>query len=287
MRYLSLRSLFLYVALCALFVGFASRADAENFKFESKSPFAPSFATTIGGELSFPSGSGPFPVVILLHACGGLDRWGNSALSAHAQSLNKAGFATYILDSFTARKLTADQVCPKPDESFNFRVDDLFNAQEALQKHPKIDRNKFFAVGMSHGASVALSAAIKSTDYRGFRAVAAFYPSCKLVQNERRLKSSVIIFVGAKDDWTPASECEGAKRRERPPGGELELVVFPNAYHGFDQPRSTYKYLGHTLGYNEQATESSRKIMQDFFARHLNDEPAAAGRDTSPKSEKD
>ncbi|PAY04025.1 hypothetical protein CK489_32540 [Bradyrhizobium sp. UFLA03-84] len=278
------RSLFAYAALCALFAGAALPAEAENFKFESRSPFAPSFATTIGGELSFPSGVGPFPVVILLHACGGLDKSGKAALSAHAQSLNGAGFATYILDSFTARKITADQACPRPDGSFNFRVDDLFNAQEALRKHPKIDKNKFFAAGMSHGASVALAAAMKSSDIRGFRAVAAFYPNCKMIQNGIQLKSSVLIFVGAKDDWTPASECEEAKRTKRLPGGELELVVLPNAYHGFDQPRSTYRYLGHTLGYNKQATESSRNTMQKFFARHLNDEPV--GRDISPNSEK-
>ena len=51
-------------------------AHAETFKFESKTSLQ-SYTATIEGELSFPEGRGPFPVVILLHACGGLDQWGN------------------------------------------------------------------------------------------------------------------------------------------------------------------------------------------------------------------
>jgi hypothetical protein len=57
-----------------------------------------------------------------------LRRKGNVLLFAHviARSLTKVGFATYILDSFSARGLTADDVCdgPKGGEAF----DDLFNA---------------------------------------------------------------------------------------------------------------------------------------------------------------
>jgi dienelactone hydrolase len=153
-------------------------AHAETFKFESKTSLQ-SYAATIGGELSFPQGRGPFPVVILLHACGGLDPTGKASLSAHAQSLTKVGFATYILDSFSARGLTADKVCKGGGEASEFRLDDLFNAREALQKHTKIDTARFFVVGQSHGATVALSAAVNLNKREPFRAVAAFYPSCR------------------------------------------------------------------------------------------------------------
>jgi hypothetical protein len=132
-------------------------AHADTFKFESKTSLY-SYRATIGGELSFPQGGGPFPVVILLHACGGLHQLEKASLSAQARSLTKVGFATYILDSFSARGLTADDICdgPKGREASEFRLDDLFNAREALQKLPKVDKNKFFAVGQSHGATVAL-----------------------------------------------------------------------------------------------------------------------------------
>ena len=249
-------------------------AHAETFKFESKTSLK-SYTATIGGQLSFPPGRGPFPVVILLHACGGLDRLGKASLSAHARSLEQAGFATYILDSLSARGLTADQVCdgPKGRDASEFRLDDLFNARDALQNHPRVDKNRFFALGQSHGAGVAIWAAVNLVNRDRFRAVAAFYPDCRAsLLHSFSLRSPVIVFAGGKDDWTPpAPSCEEAKRRERPPGGEIELIIYPDAYHAFDQQRRD-RYKGHALIYDGQATATSRKRMLGFFVRYLRDE---------------
>jgi dienelactone hydrolase len=248
-------------------------AHAETFKFESK-PTLSSHTATIGGELSFPQGRGPFPVVIFLHACGGLDQWGKASLSAHARSLTKVGFATYILDSFSARGLTADDICdgPKGREASEFRLDDLFNARDALQKHRKLDKNKFFVVGQSHGATVALWAAVNTANRERFRAVTAFYPDCRALRHGLKLKSPVIVFAGGKDDWTPAPLCEEAKKRERAPGEEIELINYPYAYHGFDLQLPMRKFKGHVMTYDEQATADSQKQTQEFFVRYLRDE---------------
>lgn len=245
-------------------------AHAETFNFESK-PTLSSFTATIGGELSFPQGRGPFPVVILLHACGGLHPLEVAQLSAHARSLTKVGFATYILDSFSARGLNHGEVCKRGGEASEFRLDDLYNAREALQKHPRVDKNKFFVVGFSHGATVALWAAVNVANREPFRAVAAFYPDCRALLHSFKLKSPAIVFAGGKDDWTPAPVCEQAKARERSPGEELELITYPNAYHAFDQKRHD-KYLGHVMIYDEQATADSQKRMLEFFVRYLRDE---------------
>ena len=246
-------------------------AHAETFKFESKTSLK-SYTATIGGELSFPPGRGPFPVVILLHDCGGLHPESVVSLSAHARALIKAGFATYILDSFSARGLNAHQVCdgPKGREASEFRLDDLFNARDALQNHPRVDKNRFFALGQSHGAGVAIWAAVNLVNRDRFRAVAAFYPDCRALLHSFSLRSPVIVFAGGKDDWTPAPSCEEAKQRERPPGAEIELIIYPDAYHAFDQ--QTHTFLRHVMVYNEQATATSRKRMLEFFARYLSDE---------------
>jgi dienelactone hydrolase len=244
-------------------------AHAETFKFISETSLY-SYRATIGGELSFPQGGGPFPVVILLHDCGGLHPEGRASLSAHARSLRKVGFATYILDSFSARGLNAHQVCKGGGEASEFRLDDLFNAREALRTHPKIDTTRFFVVGQSHGATVALSAAVNLNKREPFRAVAAFYPSCKSVLLSVGLRSPAIVFAGVKDDWTPVSSCEEAKKNDRASGEEFELIIYPEAYHAFDQ--QTHKFLGHVMVYDEQATVNSRKRMLEFFARYLSDE---------------
>lgn len=248
-------------------------ARGETFKFESKTSLS-SYNATIGGELSFPQGRGPFPVVILLHACGGLHALEIAQLSAHARSLAKAGFATYILDSFGARGLDHGEVCKNGRDASEFRLDDLYNAREALQKHPKVDKDKFFVAGFSHGASVAAWAAVNLANRDRFRAVAAFYPDCRALLHSFKLKAPIIVFAAGRDDWTPSPICDEAKARERAPGEALELMTYPNAYHAFDQKRHD-KYLGHTMIYDEQATADSEKKMEAFFLRYLSDKPPA------------
>jgi len=66
--------------------------------------------------------------------------------------------------------------------------------------------------------------------------------------------------------------CEEAKKRERTPGEEFELIIYPDAYHLFDWQLPMRKFLGHALAYDEQATANSRKGMHEFFARYLRDE---------------
>jgi dienelactone hydrolase len=252
----------------------APPARAETFKFASKTTMS-AYTATLGGELSFPQGRGPFPVVILLHACGGLEPLGAAALSTHARSLAKAGFATYTLDSFTARGLNGGTVCKSPGQANDFRLEDVFNARDALQRDPRVDKSKFFVAGFSHGANVALWAGINVADHERFRAVAAFYPDCRAIRHSLKLKSPIIVFAAGKDDWTPSPVCEEAKARERPPGEELQLIIYPDAYHAFDQKRHD-QYLGHVMAYDAQAAADSEKKMQEFFLRYLRDDAARA-----------
>ena len=128
----------------------------------------------------------------------------------------------------------------------------------------------------SPDAGVALWSAVNLAKRERFRAVAAFYPSCKAVLHGFGLKSPVIVFAGGKDDWTPAPWCEEAKNRERAAGEEFDLIIYPDAYHGFDQQRRMIKFLGHVMAYDEQATANSHK-KQEFFLRYLRDEsPSSA-----------
>ena len=85
-------------------------AYAETLSF--KSVVIPSDLTaTLSGALSFPAGPGPFPVVVLLHPCGGLDATALTTLRAHSRELLSNGFATLILDSFGPRNLMGGKAC--------------------------------------------------------------------------------------------------------------------------------------------------------------------------------
>ncbi|MGM4903767.1 dienelactone hydrolase family protein [Tardiphaga sp. 866_E4_N2_1] len=259
--------LFALVAILAFVLAALHGALAETFRFESETSLK-TYSAKLSGDLAYPVGRGPFPVVILLHACGGLDRWGKASLGLLAREFNKNDFATYILDSFSARNLTAETVCDRRSDAVEFRLDDLFNAKAALQKLPGLQGSNYFAVGQSHGGSVAILAAVNSADRPPFRALGGIYPDCRVLLHGLKIKSPVLILAADKDDWTPSSVCERAKDRERPEGSKIDLTVFSNAHHGFDQDRPSIKFKGHILEYSKAAT-SSRKSLVEFFKQHL------------------
>ena len=124
--------------LCLFLVYFLSFDIAAAEKLSFRSEVLPSnFTANIGGELAFPKGNGPFPAVILLHPCGGLDPIGLATLQAHSRELLSNGFGTLILDSYGPRNLARGKAC-KTFPTGSLRRSDAFNARAALQSHAKI-----------------------------------------------------------------------------------------------------------------------------------------------------
>ena len=245
---------------------------AETIKFRSEmSP--KKWSATISGQLTTPKGAGPFPVVVLLHPCAGITPVVQKSLNAHASVLRGNKFAVLILDSFSARSLNGGKACAQPLGRLAAEVvtDDAFNAMAALGRIGKIDADNIFVSGQSLGGHAAIMAAIRN-DTRGdtaFRAVAAWYPSCRNIGVGTTLRSPLIVFGAGKDDWTPMHGCRAAKTSGLVKGAEYEMVAYPNALHGFDQPMKTRRYKGHTLGYDAAAAADARQKMVEFFKRHM------------------
>ena len=267
-----MRSLF-HCLILLVSVLLSSNAGAETLTFRSDVT-ASEFSATISGDLTLPKGKGPFPAVILLHPCGGLDAIALTTLQTHAQELLRNGFATLILDSYGPRNLGGGKMCTRVirsgvDIRYDLRRDDAFNAMAALQRHANISKDNIFLLGLSDGASAALISA-KGGANGNFRAVAAYYPDCgRLLAGVSYVyKSPAIVFVGEKDDWTPPTECIKSKSGVVT-GAEFKVIAYPNANHGFDQPRPMRKVFGHTMAYDRDAAADSRKQYVAFFVSNL------------------
>ncbi len=129
-------------------------------------------------------------------------------------------------------------------------------------------------MGFSHGGTSAVVAAganvdpNASADGRRFEAVVAMYPWCGRgagAFSEPALP--VLIVVGEKDDWTPASLClERAKNYQA-----LDVHVVPGATHSFDmfrwkgQPLTSRTYLGHREVPSRRATKNARRAVEEFI----------------------
>ncbi len=225
--------------------------------------------TEAAAYLSVPEGDGPFPAVVLMHGCSGLDPEVRRGNEVHVRHLVSEGFVALVLDSFGPRRL-GDVVCNEGDEmwaAYRYRQRDAVSALRFLRSQPFVDSANVFVMGQSHGGGVVLRLAKSRTIPVGdrFRAAVAYYPWCGN-QLREQLHTPVLVLIGEEDDWTPAFHCVEGQRHVR--GAPFSVQVYPSAHHSFDLPMGTYRYKGHTVAGHGGAASDSRKRMVAWFRKH-------------------
>lgn len=189
----------------------------------------------VSGDLRLPAGNERVPAVILLHGCGGLNplppreaRW--------ASLLRGQDYATLLLDSFSERGIA--EVCTTPSQLNQVqRVPDVYGALRVLATHPRVDPERIFVMGWSHGGGVALEAATawaaRTFGEQGgprLRGAVAFYPNCNIDAPERREVSvPVRVHAGEQDDATLAEPCVRYVASLRQRGADAEIMVHSGA----------------------------------------------------------
>jgi dienelactone hydrolase len=256
----------LYGLIAATALASTCRAG-EMVTFKASKPFVAK-EVRLRGELFVPRGNGPFPAVVLMHGCGGWQPAVVSALNSHAMSFLENGYVVLNLDSFGPRGKSGGALCGSDRQlrhALAYRLADAYDALRYLREHSAVDPRNIYLLGQSNGGSVAIDAAkmgVNMDSGTGFRAVAAYYPWCgSFGSTTVNLKSSLIVFSGGHDDWTPAWQCRG----HRSPGKTLSVVEYPKAAHSFDVQIETQRYFGKLIGYDRAATMDSRAQMLKFF----------------------
>jgi len=240
---------------------------------EQRGPFeriqmAVTTVKSIAGYLSKPEGDGPFPAVMYLHGCGGLNAGTRQRFS---RLLVGWGYVSFAIDSFATRMLSEACDRPMPD-----RQADALGAMIYLSKLPFVDPARITVIGSSQGGIVALRLA--STDDTKFfdipdglalKAVVAYYPLCSVASE--KLAIPTLIMIGELDDWTPAQNCKQWMNLRNGKGAPVKLVVYPGAYHAFDFPELTNEIsvFGHRMKYDGQAAQNSLEEMHKFLMLHL------------------
>lgn len=198
-------------------------------------------STNLLGDLAFPQGSGPFPAIVVMNPrmCEGPagipEGWQQTAL-------NSWGYATFTIDSFAARNLSAaacsDFTALEPSQM----IGDGYGALEFLASNPRIDARRIALLGFgSEGTTALLSdtseahAHYSPNDGSGFRAFFAFYPYCNFeFIHAPAVYAPERLFVGDRDDFSPAIRCIALGESLRARGDDVETIVYPGAEAGFD-----------------------------------------------------
>ena len=272
--------------------------DSVTVTFPNADKFGP---IEISAELLVPDGDGPFPAIVQLHGSGGPGeqdyKW--------AAEFRDMGYVALVIDSFGSRGLES----PALTDSHN-QINDAYGALAYLQGLSFVDADHMGIAGRSRGAMSALRMAeisgvvssqrLKRRVGERVRAIVAFYPLCMMTDG---YVIPVLILIGERDDWTPASTCVLAVQfvMERQPTASIDIVVYPGATHGFDAEFAAdaaqiatwakndpeveampggYRYKGHFIAYDAKAHADSIARVEAFLAEHLgraSAEGAAAG----------
>ena len=246
--------------------------------------------TEIVGYLFKPAPSGRHPAIVLLHGRGGpystnvnasCTQVGRSNKSpCNAATLSKRhrmwgeywasrGHLALLIDSFGPRgkahgfgRFTHGDAIRDDVNERTVRPLDAEGALAWLRKRGDIVADDIFLQGWSNGGSTALNVLQRQgTQNPGFRAALVFYPGCgprALLAPSLATAVPVTMFLASKDEEVSPANCQRFAERSRKAGSPIEIVLYPEATHGFDDP-----------GAKRQSLPSNRSASADAFRRAI------------------
>jgi dienelactone hydrolase len=235
---------------------------------------------TLQAQLYRPHGAGPFPAVVALHDCDGIDRPSASGTRLYgewATLLSAKGFVVVFPDSFGSRGLGPQcRVRQTKVRASRERVADANAARNWLASQIFVEPKHISLLGWSSGAIAALWAVRPNAAPRNgaadFRSAVAFYPGCqRLRQTAWSARVPTLILIGSADDWTLASTCQQMVAGARGRSARAEIVVYPGAHHEFDRANAPLRLrtgLAHTADPGGRAHRGTNPAARaDAFKR--------------------
>jgi dienelactone hydrolase len=248
----------------------AGGASAQGVHFPSVAVGPSAAGPEITAWLYKPSGTGPFPAIVLEHSCAGV----NPHTEVWGKLLASWGYVVVAPDSFGPRG--EKQVCTKVGVvTGGMRVADVAGAMKFLATQPDVRADRIGIIGHSHGGWTVMRSVQKSYDLAalGLKAAVAYYPSCAS-RFDREVDVPLLILIGDKDDWTPADRCRQLQAAGFARPDLVEVVYYSNAYHSFDSRSPDRTVPGtagkmHRLAYDPAAAPDAEARTRAFFAKYL------------------
>jgi dienelactone hydrolase len=250
--------------------------------------------TMLVGYLFTPQASHParIPAVVMMHGRAGAyseaadGEYDERTLSRRHQQWGhfwaNQGYLALLVDGFGPRgyphgfpRFSYDSR-PESLNEVTVRPLDAYGALAWLRSRSDVIPDRIGLQGWSNGGSASLAAmaqpsapgVVSPTPVTGFRGALVLYPACGLKgQFEEGLVpyAPVRVFQGTADEEVSPKRCAELVDKSRVLGGDIELTLYPDATHDFDDPGTERR----SNPANVAATSDVMPRAADFFARLL------------------
>ena len=213
-------------------MAFASFAEGPMSPADRNVRYPAPDGTTLRGYLAVPSGSGPFPAVLMIHEWWGLNR----DTTMLADALAKEGYVVLAADAFRGSVAQSpdkamQQVRSTPREQI---AGDLDAALNFLRSHSKVDSDRVASLGFCFGGTQTMYMGTRNPE---LTAVVIFYgggPITEANQLGRMPDAGPVLGIyGEEDGNIPVSDVRAFEDALEARNVEHTVTVYPGVGHAF------------------------------------------------------
>jgi carboxymethylenebutenolidase len=242
--------------LCLIFV---SLFTLSAFAATSKGVSYKSGDDTVQAIIYTPEGKGPFPGILVIHEWWGLNEW----VKEQASKLSDLGYVALAVDLYRGKVATV------PDEAHELMrgvpddraARDLRAAFDFLKSQSNVKKDRIASIGWCMGGGYSFDVALQeptlTADVVNYGHLATDPRSLK------NINASILGIFGAQDRGITVDDVTKFEQSMKQMGKNVEIVIYPNAGHGFENPanetgyrsgdaadawKRTVKFLEETLG---------------------------------------
>lgn len=212
----------------------------------------------VQGILYTPAGKGPFPAIVVIHEWWGLNDW----VKEQASKISDEGYVTLAIDLYRGKVATT------PDEAHEIMRGvpedrakrDLHAAVEFLKSQPNVQADRLGAIGWCMGGGYALDIALQEPTLKAD--VINYGHLATDPQSIAQINASILGLFGAQDRGIQVEDVKKFEQTLKQQGKKVEIVIYPDAGHGFENPNNKD-------GYRAADTADAWQRTVKFFAATL------------------
>jgi carboxymethylenebutenolidase len=213
---------------------------------------------TVNAVLYTPSGSGPFPALVVIHEWWGLNDW----VKDQAQKLADQGYATLAIDLYRGKVAKtaeeAHEIMRGVPEDRARR--DLLAAYDYLASQPNVNKSKIGTIGWCMGGGYALDLAVDQP-----KLAAAVINYGHLATEEAslsKINAPILGLFGGQDRGIPPESVNAFDQQLKKLGKKVEVKIYPDAGHAFENPNNKD-------GYRQQDAQDAWNKTLTFLQANL------------------